>query len=306
MARPRSAIAVNAATRSPVAFARALSAYSRAMRRCEVEILTRGDEAAVHDFRVALRALRSLFKAAGKHFDDAPRANFRAEFAWLTQRTAPVRDLDVLRAALSAYLAEVPAAAVRLEQSFRPVLDAARAGYFADLLAALRSPRYHALLRNWQTSLAALRRDTRPAPTIGEQITRALRRRRRILLDYRRRQLKDAETLHAFRKDCKRLRYLTEAFHGLFEPESLRDAIDTYKQMQTLCGECWDAEVHAYLLKSLAPRIRPPLAAVDFRALMDVLTVVRATRSTLVMNAFKDFQRSLKLLKVRLKPRTSR
>lgn len=299
-------ITVPATASSTAAYAAALSAYTRVLWRHASALDERGDAATVHGFRVALRALRSLFKAAKDFFDEAPRAHFQAEFTWLSQRSAPVRDLDVLCAALPGYLAGVAESAQRLESGLVPVLAATRASYYADLRTALHSARYRRLVKDWQAALATLRTASVKVPTIGTHVHRALARRGRAILRFRRRQLAQPEFLHAFRKHCKRLRYLLEAFQTLFEPEQLQATLKACREVQTVCGERWDLEVHAALLASLAPRVRPPLAAADLSALMNALTIARESGSTLAMNASKDFQRNLSLPDLCIPPEDAR
>lgn len=302
--RSKPVIPIAADSPAPVAYARVLRAYTRALRRQERAVLTVGNDIAVHDFRVLLRALRSLFKAAKKDFDDETRQHFRTEFRWLTQRTAPVRDLDVLHGALPAYLAHEPALAGQVTATITPLIARMRAAYYADLREALRGPRYRALLRDWHTALVTLGA-RHEAPPIAERVARALARHHRTLRGYRRRDLKELATLHALRKDCKALRYLMEAFSALFEPASHKNAVEACKQLQSICGDYWDIEVHARLLDSLLPRAEPALAKDARRALRHGLTTAARTGSTPVMNAIREFRNDFELPMMRNAPARS-
>lgn len=287
--------AVAATTRSTVGYAGALGVCTLALRRHAATLHEPGEPATIHGFRVALRTLRSLFKAAKEFIDVTPRAHFRTEFGWLSQRSAPVRDLDVLLAALPGYLAGVPDSAQRLENGLVPMLATTRASYDADLRTALNSARYRTLVRDWQAMLNALRTSSFDAPAISVHVQGVLARRHRALLKFRRRQVLQAEVLHAFRKDCKQLRYILEAFQSLFAPVQMQAALDACKKVQTLCGERWDVEVHAALLGSVASRVQPPLAASDLTTLMNALTITSGARSTLAVQAIKDFQRTFEV-----------
>jgi CHAD domain-containing protein len=58
------------------------------------------------------------------------------------------------------------------------------------------------------------------APLLAEMLARQYQR----LMDYGPRRLARPQVMHAFRKDCKRLRYVLEAFATHFDPAELARA----------------------------------------------------------------------------------
>ena len=291
MPRKRAGPALRGTRDQPVArgFARALRIAGRALREKEAGIVRDPSLEGVHHYRVALRTTRAIFGATGKLIKPAMAAQIKADFRWLSQRTSPVRDLDVLLEALPGYCELLPeASGAALVQSFDPVICAHRARYASVLCDALKSSRYAAMWQHWTLFLRHLEKADRSV-TLGARIDDVLRKPIRKLQDFKSKDFKHEERLHTLRTQCKRLRYMLEVFQGLFEPEPLQVVLTTLRATQTMLGDYWDIVIHQRLVRELAP-LAPDIPAPVLAALLDRLTVERDKRSTQAMRALETLQ----------------
>lgn len=187
------------------------------------------DSEALHDLRVAIRRLRSLYRAFAPAICDtnhSPRALRR-----LFRRSNPVRDREVALALIARLNLPLP----WLEQAWQAQLAPQR----AKLLAL-------------PEKLDALPRTTRcdwpdPDTTLGKlaarQLKKPLRRFARQLKETSQRW--DDDAAHALRIRAKQLRYLLEPFtrqhrpcaHAVSELKTLQDRIGDYRDAQLLGAE---------------------------------------------------------------------
>ncbi|MGH2631601.1 MAG: CHAD domain-containing protein, partial [Actinomycetota bacterium] len=104
------------------------------------------DPEGVHQARVATRRLRSDLRTFREQLDAEPRDRLREELGWLGDELGRARDLDVLDDRLRRHVSALPDDDARgvatLLQRLRSQRDSAR----AELLSAMREPRYLALL----------------------------------------------------------------------------------------------------------------------------------------------------------------
>src|ERR1700722_19001504 len=114
-----------------------------------LEPMVRADQPdAVHQMRVATRRLRAAFRSFGKVIPRSRSAKVAAELKWLGGMLGPVRDGEVLPEHLHASLRTVPVELLigpveaRVQGHFSPP----RAAAYTELIEALDSPRYAALL----------------------------------------------------------------------------------------------------------------------------------------------------------------
>jgi len=254
--RPKPIIALRAEQGSARALAKLLRAYTHVMQTNEAGIVADLDSEFLHDYRVALRSIRSWLGDLKSTIAPELRARFRAELSTLNRATGALRDMDVLGGCLDAYLAacpEVPpAAAAALRQRVQSTREAARAALKTHLLSA----EYQAAMQSWGEFLDALGRGKhagrRGRSPVLNTVSRALRKRRLAILRFDPDEARhDPETLHELRKDCKKLRYLLEGFQRLFEPEALQRAVRELKTLQSAMGDTWDLHVHHELLQRL-------------------------------------------------------
>jgi CHAD domain-containing protein len=114
-----------------------------------LEPMVRADEPdAVHQMRVATRRLRAAFRSFGTVIPRSRSEKVAGELKWLGGLLGPVRDGEVLPRHLQASLRTVPVELLigpvqaRVQGHFPP----RRAAAYAELIEALDSPRYAALL----------------------------------------------------------------------------------------------------------------------------------------------------------------
>ncbi|MGQ0845546.1 MAG: CHAD domain-containing protein [Sporichthyaceae bacterium] len=208
---------------------------------------------AVHQMRVATRRARSTLQAFTTVLDrDATRA-LTDELKWLAGVLGVARDLEVLRAAVSADVAAQPS-----DMVLGPV-NARVAKYFAsrqadarrDIAAALDSQRYRDLLAALDVLLSApplLKAGSkRAAGAVGDTLAKQRRRVRRHLAAATG-ERRDVE-LHEARKAAKRLRYVAEAAEPVLPRAS--EVVGACKDFQDLLGEHQDAIVAAPYLRDL-------------------------------------------------------
>ena len=211
----------------------------------------------LHDFRVAGRRTRSALALMGKVFDKEPRKRFRQEFKWLGSVTGPVRDLDVHLTQMDSFCASLPDEAKSDLDPLGKYLRRHRSRERRRLLAALRSKRYRVLVGEWREFLIRAPGDVSAhaaAQPITEfasgRIRRALRRIQKSAHDIE--ADTPAESLHALRIDCKKLRYLLEFFYSLYDPDDIGPLVKGLKQLQDSLGDFNDRVVQARAIKRMA------------------------------------------------------
>ena len=220
--------------------------------------LVDGDrEEALHDFRVALRRLRSLLRSHRSAFSvEFPKRALR-NLATLARDTNPGRDAEVQLVWLGTFAAELKPAeraghrvlaadlTVRRDESYRKVeREIVRdfAGIAEDLAARLVA--YKVTVNLAQPA---------PPPSFAAATREALVRSRDELFD----KLARIETVadetegHAARIAAKRLRYLAEPLAPWID--SARRPVELLKALQDLLGELHDGQLlAAHVAQSLA------------------------------------------------------
>lgn len=217
----------------------------------------------LHDYRVALRRVRSLLAQLPGVFPPAAVERFRAEFKWLGSVTGPARDADVLQLELPRYAQLLPDEARRDLAPLEALVESDRRRAYAELVAAMDSQRYRDLYDAWRTFLgspapvganASAPNGLRPIRAVAsERIASAarkvLKRGRRI--DER----TPAEPLHDLRIQCKKLRYLLDLFSSLYDEEDLAALVKALKRLQDCLGALNDAAVQQDTLREAAERL---------------------------------------------------
>jgi len=220
----------------------------------EPGVLVGREPEAVHQARVATRRLRSDLRTFRRFLDAEQVAECRTELRWLGAELGAVRDAEVLTERLRRHAAEVPDdQLLSLEIGFarleRRWIDAR-----ADLLEAMHSARYDALLArltSWHDAPPLHDRADRRAldvlPALVERPWKELAGAVRAL---------DTEPadheLHAVRILAKRARYATEAVAAVTGRPMARLA-KKMTELQDVLGEHQDAVVaQAWLVKVAA------------------------------------------------------
>jgi CHAD domain-containing protein len=237
-----------------------------ALARSVVQLLTHdpavrlgGDPEDLHQFRVAIRRLRSDLRTFRGAFDGDVTKRVRGELRWVADATNVPRDLDVLRAWLLAHADQLPVTdRAELDELVRLVDDQA-AVHREVLLDVLASPRYVALLHELLGLL-----DTPSAPSSRQERKARARlsrqvRRRWDDLDARMEAL-GAEpsdlALHQARIVAKRCRAAVEAIEPITGRRATRLA-KSLGSLQDVLGAAHDAAVIESWLRTASATAAP-------------------------------------------------
>jgi CHAD domain-containing protein len=225
-------------------FTRAARQHLERLREGEKKIRSDGDLEGVHLMRTSCRRLRATVKYLGDHLPKADRKDLQRGLRELMAALGPVRDLDVLRAAIGAVdsLDSIEAEGLCKEVAERLAAATLR------MQEALGGADYAGLQENLERGLRAARPDV---PVLVEGPARIMNAMTGVL------RLKPAdwsaaaeESLHDLRKSLKRLRYALEAFAPAYGRPVSRQ-IDRCRELQESLGTLQDAAVFASHLKGL-------------------------------------------------------
>ena len=198
------------------------------------------DPEALHDLRVAMRRLRSLYQAFAPAIN--PRDPRPAKLREIFRRTNPLRDLEVALARLNS----LPTRLDWLEEEWQQQLDAYSAG-LQDLPSAIQA-------------LDAAP-DTPPQPDqqrLGRLAAKRLRKQAKRLkgqLKQVNKHWRDSD-VHRLRIRIKKIRYLLEPFMGECRP--CARTVKQLKRLQDQIGEHRDLQLLMQTLKQLAQGCNNP------------------------------------------------
>jgi CHAD domain-containing protein len=200
----------------------------------------------VHRARVATRRTRALIRATRPLYGEVlkPLAD---ELKWLGGMLGLVRDLDVLLGHLEGEVAKL-GNDEPFGRQLLAGLEAEREHDREQLLAALDSDRYSALLGSFETAI-----DTLPPLGVEGAADRIARDELRTLRKEARALPADPtdDELHAVRIDAKRVRYAAE-LAALTGSKGADRAVEALKRVQDTIGEHQDAVVAEERLRKLA------------------------------------------------------
>lgn len=213
---------------------------------------------AVHKMRVSTRRMRSALASYRRVLAAEPAQFLRGELRWLASVLGAARDAQVMRARLSALLAEQPPELVLGAVQQR--IDEELLGDFrmahAAVTEVLDGGRYLRLLHQLEQLVTAPVFTAAAKAPAADAARRMLHRDRRRL--HRRVQQARAagsgehrsEALHEARKDAKRLRYAAEVAEPV-RTEGARELIAGAEQVQKILGEHQDSVVSRDYLRRL-------------------------------------------------------
>lgn len=211
----------------------------------EAGVRSGDDPEAVHQARVATRRLRSDLRTFAALVDPEWADGLRDELRWLAVRLGAVRDADVLLDRLREKVARLRAGDRQIASRLLDRLewDHERAG--AELMVALRSPRYLELLDRLADAAGAPRlvpaADAAPAHELLAHLAAAPWQRVAAAVDALSDDPSDA-ALHDVRKRAKRARYAAEAVAPVAGKPAKRLA-RALAAVQDVLGEHQDAAV---------------------------------------------------------------
>jgi CHAD domain-containing protein len=234
------------------------------MKRNENGIRADLDTEFLHDYRVAIRRIRSALSQIKGVFPQEAADEFRNDFRELGQTTNMLRDLDVYLLKKAPYRSLLPGhLAPGLDSMFRD-LTRRRKREQAAVVRALDSAGYRKVVRRWERFLEreqGPRTDGVPhAETPILELAQAYisKRYRRVLRAGGR--ITDAspdEDLHRLRISCKKLRYLLEFFASLFPPREIERLIGQLKKLQDNLGDFNDLYMQQLYLREFLEGLDP-------------------------------------------------
>ncbi|MCR9272597.1 MULTISPECIES: CHAD domain-containing protein [Mameliella] len=238
-----------------------IAAHLPVARANEPGIIADHDSEFLHDYRVALRKIRSVLSLFKGVYSPEQVADLKARLSALMSVTGLLRDLDV-------YLIERPRYVQMVPDSLRPGV-----GLLFDHFARERHGAHDALCRHLQSEtyaaeIAALQDlFAKPQERLrrGEEADHPARDYARQLIRKRYRKVRkiaraiDADTadaeIHQLRIQCKKLRYLMEFFAPLFGKAEMKRLIKALKKLQDNLGDFNDSVVQQEALSSVTGRL---------------------------------------------------
>jgi CHAD domain-containing protein len=211
----------------------------------------------LHDYRVAIRRIRSLLTLVRKVFPAAVSRGLRRRFGELARDTNRLRDIDVYLLSEDHYRAQLPPG---LRPELDPMFDELRRERkreLARLRRRWRSVSYReemAAIDDWFAGdmPAGTRADSPIGALAAREVDRAYRRVAAAGLKV------DEDTphedVHALRIECKKLRYLLEWFEPLFAALPYRQVVRRLKRLQTVLGSFNDFSTQQLALQQYLDR----------------------------------------------------
>lgn len=229
----------------------------RRMKSHEAGSRSGEDIESVHQMRVAIRRMRSLFNLIGAYYRRKTVAEYERGLREIARALGAIRDLDVLILDMQDFRAELPPASQSALDPVIAILDARRGACRVRLNRLFDSKRYSRFLRRFQR---LTKRPGRGARRLKRAETpHQLRHALPLLLHQRLARVKaydtvlpasDDATLHALRVEYKGLRYALE----FFQPVLGRSAgafLSQVKAMQEILGRINDIAVFSETVASL-------------------------------------------------------
>jgi CHAD domain-containing protein len=225
------------------------------------------DVEALHDFRVAVRRLRSWLRSFREQVDDTLRKRWRRELRVVADSTGAARDAEVIRARVLAEREALSPGHRRAADWFlaREAPETQSAGDpRAQAAAAFErlSPRLESALSRYQRTVGRAQRGR-----FGDAAAKAVRA-QAAALSAALAEVQgpaDAEHAHRARIEGKRLRYLLEPIRRVVP--AAEEAVRSMKALQDLLGDLHDVHVLAARLADAAAEAAAEGARAVHRAL---------------------------------------
>ncbi len=232
------------------------------MARNEEGVKADKDTEFLHDYRVAIRRIRSALGQLKGIFPEEETSRFREDFARLGQATNALRDLDVYLLKREEYQALLPDhLATGLDALFED-LAAERKKELRAVSRSLNSAAYHRTVALWTEFLDSPadisdKESPRARQPVFQLACRFIFRRYRQVLRAGEKIRDDSpdEELHRLRINCKKLRYLLEFFASLFPEKEVASAIGQLKKLQDNLGDFNDLFVQQRYLEDYLDKL---------------------------------------------------
>ena len=238
----------------------------RSMRRHEDGSRSGEDIESVHQMRVAIRRMRTLFGLIGPHYRAKTVVKYGDGLRRIARALGRIRDLDVLILDLRDFQATQPEPIQTALDEVIGILDARRSRFRKRLNARFDSKSYARFVRQFRRLCRKPGRGARPLPKpetphqVRHVLPLLLHERLAIVRAYDT-VLPAAEdtTLHALRVEFKQLRYALEFFLPLLGSTAQRFLVEV-KAMQDLLGRINDIAIFTEYVQGLE-QLTPEQAA---------------------------------------------
>lgn len=277
-----------------------ITVYLQVARENEAGVIADHDTEFLHDYRVALRKVRSVLSLFKGVYPEEQTADFKRKASELMSPTGRLRDLDVYLLAKDEYFAMVPSSLHEgLEQMFKMFRKERRRAHRA-MAAHLDSARYQAGIEALQAEFLQTRgpgKGPRADAPVGDYARQLIWKRYRKVCRIAREITADTpdEQVHELRIGCKKLRYLMEFFAPLYPAAAVRPILKPLKRLQDNLGLFNDYSVQQAFLKSFMDAHEPighrqDLAlAQSIGALIAVLHERQQVERARIMASFDQF-----------------
>jgi CHAD domain-containing protein len=216
----------------------------RRFREGELRVREQGDLDGVHLMRTSLRRLRSAVRFLGGHLPGGRRRALQEGLRDLMGKLGPVRDLDVLKAAVRATPGAEPRDAESLAERVERRLQAAH----VRMMETLDAPSTASLLADLDAAATAPAGEARATSAAPGRIFKALSEAAGLApSDW---SAGEDEALHDARKGVKKLRYALEAFRPAYG-KPLERAIERCRDLQEALGAVQDVATFGRLLSDV-------------------------------------------------------
>jgi CHAD domain-containing protein len=257
-----------------------LGAHVAEIERADPLIRSSDDPDAVHDFRVAVRRMRSVLKSTRELFDEDWLEALREELRWIGGELAAARDLDVLLARLGKEGDPEATPVVKL-------LETERRRAWKRARAALSGERYLKLLDRLTAAVESppVRQADLSLEAVAAREFKKLRRAARKLGPKA-----SAEQVHRARILAKRARYAAE----LVEPVARKRArrfVKAAKRFQDVVGAHQDAVVAVDRIRAVVGRTKSMESAFAAGRLVERTTAHRRKARGVLPRAWKRLER---------------
>jgi CHAD domain-containing protein len=231
-------------------------------------ILKDDDSEFLHDFRVAIRRIRSGLSFGKGILEESDIAKFKNDFKYLGNITNRLRDIDVYLLDQEKMESLIPQNSRKHIRPFFQDLAHKRITELSNLRAELKEDQFSQILVDWKQYLSnnrttdnppMYRKSAKSADILSvakKQIQKALK----ILITNGSLITKDCPDakLHALRIDCKKLRYLLEFYSSLFPPKETEIFISNLKNLQDCLGSFNDRSVQQITLTHYLESLKNP------------------------------------------------
>jgi CHAD domain-containing protein len=262
-------------------------------RRYEAGLLFDVDTEFLHQYRVNLRRIRSIFSLLKAALPEDVWQELKPRLSELSKSTNTLRDLDVFLLERSEFLAMLPEAfRPGLEKLFHKVEEERRLAH-QQLASQFLSADYEKNCQ-WleaffaEPPLLATPLAVMPVKKVAGQ--KIWKRYRKICKAGQKVTSKTPDDeIHQLRIQCKKLRYLLDFFASLYPPKQHKRHVKTLKRLQTILGNFNDYTVQQeFLLERLEKDTTSELDAA-LHGLITILYQQQLEERSKVMQALNDF-----------------